>query len=265
MYKHHVNQKLIQKRAVILFLGITAYLATYGQEKAPEFITDRPDQTESAVVVPHKSLQVETGFLMENDKTTSFNNRTTAYNSTLLRYGLLPNFELRWGMEYLKEEQNTISARGLSPMSLGFKVAIAEEDTWKPELALLGALLLPFSAQSDLKPDYTGVSIRFSMAHTLSERVSLGYNLGVEWDGVSEVPLYFYTAALGFSLTNQCGIYAESFGYIPEEGAAEHSLDAGFTYLILSNLQFDISGGIGLNNPAPDNYFSIGLSYRWPH
>ena len=253
----------------LLFIALTAFVKA--QDKGPELITDRPDQTESSAVVPHKSLQIETGFVMENDETNLVKQKSIAYNTTLLRYGLLENFELRFGLEYLGEKMeikntdtiNTLS--GLSPFYAGFKVKIADEDGWKPEIAFLGGLVLPFTANDDVKPEYSAANIRFAFSHTLSERFSIGYNLGAEWDGETAIPGYFYSLAVGIGFTDNLGMFLESFGLIPEEGDSEHLFDAGFTYLLLPNFQLDISGGIGLNNNSIDNFLSIGITYRLPN
>jgi hypothetical protein len=257
----------MRKLITAFFLIITVYTAA--QQESAELITDRPDQTESSTVVPHKSLQIETGFVLENTDNDMINTKSFAYNSTLLRYGLRENFELRLGLEYLGEEiknklsDSTNKFSGLSPLYLGFKVKIAEEDGVKPEIAFLGGLVLPFSAEEYFKPSYSAANIRFSFSHTLSERFSLGYNLGAEWDGESPVPGYFYSFVLGAGLTEKTGIFLESFGLLPEEGDAEHLLDGGITYLLLPNLQLDLSGGIGLQNTI-DNFISFGLTYRLP-
>jgi len=129
----------------MLILTITTIYAK-AQNEAPELITDRPDQTESSTVVPHKSLQIEAGFVMENNETNFFKQKSFAYNITLLRYGLLENFELRLGLDYLGEQieikntdsTNTIS--GIGPVYAGFKVQITEEDGWKPEIDFLGGI-----------------------------------------------------------------------------------------------------------------------------
>ncbi|MDF1571387.1 MAG: transporter [Bacteroidales bacterium] len=240
------------------------------QVAQPELITDRPDQTESAAIVPRHALQVETGFLVENDANDLFSTRSFTYNTTLLRFGLLNNFELRAGMDYFRASttlnntslSSTIS--GISPLYTGFKIKIAEAQEWHPQVAFLGGLVLPFTADSDRKPNYTAANIRFAFSHSLSNRFSLGYNLGAEWDGDSPVPGYFYSAALGFAVTDKLGAFFESYGLIPETGNAEHLMDAGLTYLLLPTLQLDISGGIGLNQAAIRNFISLGLSFRIP-
>lgn len=258
----------MKKYFALLFMLLN--LLVKAQEKTPELITDRPDQTESSAVVPHKSLQIETGFVLENDETNLIVQKSFAYNTTLLRYGLLNNFELRLGLDYLgeridiKNTDSTLSVSGISPIYTGFKVKITEEDGLKPEIAFLGGLVIPLTASDVFKPEYSAAKIRFSFSHTLSERISLGYNLGAEWDGESVVPGYFHSLTLGIGITNNLGFFLESFGLVHEEGDTEHILDAGFTYLLLPNLQLDISGGIGLNDNTMDNFISFGISYRIP-
>lgn len=257
-------------RAFLIFSFIAFSLIVEAQYETIELITDRPDQTESSSVVPRKSLQIETGFVMENNETEFIEQKSYAYNTTLLRYGMLENFELRLGLEYSGEKvsiKNTDTVQtfsGLSPIYAGFKVKIADEEGWKPEIAFLGGLVLPFTANDDFKPEYSAASIRFAFSHTLSDRFSIGYNLGAEWDGVTAVPGYFYSFALGIGLTDKLGMFVEGFGLLPEKGNSEHLFDAGFTYLVFPNFQLDISSGIGLNDNATDNFLSFGLTYRIP-
>ena len=119
-------------------------------------------------------MQIETGFVFSNKETELTKQRSFAYNTTLLRFGLLKNLELRLGIEYLGDEisiKNTDTVNklsGLSPVYTGFKVKIAEEDGWKPEIAFLGALVFPFTASDDFKPENTSANIRLSFANTLS-------------------------------------------------------------------------------------------------
>ena len=257
-------------RYILIAIFILSPLLIKAQEKTFELITDRPDQTESSAVVPLKTLQLETGFIMETDKAGDLEIKSFAYNTTLLRFGLLKNFELRLGLDYLGEKitddtfNSSGSVSGLSPLYTGFKVKIAEEEGWKPEIAFLGGLILPFTATNDFRPEYSAVNIDFAFSHTLSERISLGYNLGAKMDGESAEPGYFYSLALNIGLTDNFCMFTECYGLIGEKGYAEHLADAGFTYLLLPNLQFDISGGIGINDNATDNFISFGLSYRIP-
>ncbi len=259
-----------RKTIVTLFLLFNIFILK-AQNDLPELITDRPDQTESSSVVPLHSFQIETGFIQEKQETDISKQTSYVYNAILLRYGLLANFELRLGLEYLGDNtkfKNTNiihSTSGFSPLYTGFKVQIAKEHTWKPEIAFLGGMVLPFTAAEAYKPTYSSANIRFAFSHTLSERFSLGYNLGVEWDGDTAIPAYFYSLVIGYGYSNKLGAFLESYGLIPEKGDSEHLLDAGLTYLLQPNFQFDLSGGIGLNNNAIDNFISVGFTYRFPY
>ncbi|MBW6492747.1 MAG: transporter [Lentimicrobium sp.] len=255
-------------RTILIIVLIAISSNVRAQVEVPELITDRPDQTESSAVVPYKSLQIETGFLMENDKAEFIKQKSLTWNTTLLRYGLLDNLEIRMGLDYshkrieIKNTDTTNTFSGFSPVYAGFKVKITDEKGYMPEIAFLGGLVLPFTANDDFKPAYTAANIRFAFTHTLSERFSLGYNLGAEWDGETAIPGYFYSLAVGIGLTDHLGMFVESYGVMPEEGEPEHLFDAGFTYLLLPNLQLDISGGIGLNKISTDNFLSLGVTYR---
>ncbi|WP_462281069.1 transporter [Salinivirga cyanobacteriivorans] len=257
------------KIQITLFFIVLAFVVQ-AQENVPVLITDRPDQTESSVTVPVKSLQIETGFMLANEQTDLFDLSSITYNTTLLRYGLQDNFELRLGLEYLEEKvefqdtDETDKANGFSPLYTGFKVKVADENGWLPEVAFLGGLILPFTADKAFKPEYVGGNMRLAFSHTLSDRFSLGYNLGAEWSGDTAFPEYFYSLAFGVGLTDALGMFVESYGTLPEKGADTHLLDAGFTYLVLPNFQLDVSGGLGLNDAAIDNFVSFGLTYRLP-
>lgn len=251
------------KKQLLLITGIFFALLINAQENPTELVTDRPDQTESSTVVPLKSLQIESGFVMEKSTVNDVTLNSYAYNTTLLRYGLFTRLELRLGLEYLGNNTPD-SPSGLGPLNAGFKVKISDERGWKPEVAFLAGLNLPFTANDYYAPENTAAGVRFAFAHTLSEKLSLGYNLGAEWDGDSASPGYFYSVALGIGLTEKLGMFAESYGLIPEAGGPEHLLDTGFTYLLFPNFQLDISGGLGLSEQAADHFISFGLSYRIP-
>ena len=61
------------------------------EEKIPEIVTDRPDVTEAATVVPRGSLQFENGFTWTREAGKS----SIDLSQTLMRYGLTPRWELR--------------------------------------------------------------------------------------------------------------------------------------------------------------------------
>ena len=99
------------------------------------------------------------------------------------------------------------------------------------------------------------------MQHTLSEKISLGYNLGAEWDGEGKDPVYIYTLTTGASFSSKLGSYVELYGYLPKGLPADHRFNSGITYLLKNNVMADISGGISLRDNR--NYFmGAGFSFR---
>jgi hypothetical protein len=100
------------------------------------------------------------------------------------------------------------------------------------------------------------------MQHTLSNKFTLAYNLGAEWDGETPEPTFIYTLTSGMSITEKLGAYIELYGFAPQNQSADHRADGGFTYLITNDVMVDISGGFGITKESPKNYFALGFSYR---
>ena len=254
--------------AAFLFWSISNVIAQDKESLGP-LETDRPDATEASSTVPKGYLQVETGAFYQSFEKNQIKNESFTYNTTLIRYGLSDNFELRIGWD-LQEEVTYINSKkledvssGFSPLLLGMKVYITEEKGWIPEISLIGHVFLPFTASTDYRPETTGVDFRFSLAHSLSERSSLGYNLGMAWRNDSSEANYIYTIAYGYSISEKFGAYVELYGDLPEDSKANHLWDAGMTYLVSNNLQLDMSFGTSITE-GQDLLLSVGFSFRIP-
>ena len=252
-----------------LILILLTFFVAKAQESTPVegLVTDRPDATEASSTVPAGSLQVETGGLY----TTFENNGTTqesfVYNTTLLRYGLLDNFEIRVGWNLVEDRVrfndilDTPTTSGFSPLLLGMKVEITEEKGWIPEVALIGHIFLPFTASSDFKPEFTSTDFRFSLSHTINERSSIGYNIGAQWEADSPEAAYVYTLAYGYAITDRWGFYVEAYGDLPEDSRANHFVDGGMTYLLKPLIQLDAYIGTGITE-GQDLLVGVGVSFR---
>jgi hypothetical protein len=254
--------------SLFLLLGL-AHAKAQEVEGQKEMVTDRPDATEAPSVVPQGYLQVETGAFYTSFEENNFKTEVWGYNTTLLRFGILERLELRlgWNFEETRfsfngtEDPNVLS--GFSPLLAGAKVAITQEDGWLPEIGLIGHLFLPFTASNDYRPQTTGTDFRFSLAHTLSETSSIGYNVGAQWFEGTEGVAYIYTLAYGYSVTDTLGLYAEIYGDFPENGKANHLWDAGLTYLLQPNIQLDATVGRSITE-GQDILLSAGISFRIP-
>lgn len=227
--------------------------------------TDRPDQTESAFTVPANHIQFESGFGYDKFET----EEVYSYPSLLIRYGLSENFELRLETEFSRikftdTQEGSGSNQGMSPIELGCKIKIAEENGILPTTSFIGHLSIPKLASKDFTSSYYASSFRFTMQHTLSDRFSLGYNAGAEWNGDTPEPVFIYTATTGFSILDNLGSYIELYGFAPQNSKAEHRMDGGLTFQPRKNIQIDLSGGIDLNGNPFDYFAALGFSMRFP-
>ncbi len=245
----------------------------------PEFITDRPDQTESAATVAPGYVQVEAGWTLGQEKAGGARRRSHEFPGTLLRTGITPGVELRLGWTGYAWEQDRMSAsevnrNGVADAELGAKFRLrseSEEGPW-PEVAFLVGTSLPVG-DGAFSSDRADPSFRLSLGHTLSDRFGVGYNVGMEWESSLDesgrsrtLSHYLYTMVLGVGLTDRLGSFVEVFGEVGASapGAPAHSVDGGFTYLLRSNLQIDIAAGVGLSDAAADWFLGAGFSIRLP-
>ncbi|WP_345166521.1 transporter [Algibacter aquimarinus] len=253
--------------SILLLATVSITFAQENNETLGALVTDRPDATEASSTVGKGVLQFETGGLYESFEANSVKSENYTFNTMLIRYGLLDNLELRLGWDFVEgitkvngnKLDNVIS--GLSPLLLGMKIDISEENGAMPEIALIGHVFPIFSASADYRPEFTGVDFRLSLSHTLSEKSSLGYNIGAQWGDDSAEASAIYTLAYGYSISEKIGAYAELYGDFPEDNSANHYWDAGFTYLANNDLQFDIYFGTSITE-GQDLLVGLGLSYR---
>lgn len=255
----------------ILFAVISC--CTYRAFAQPDKIdTDRPDQTESAVTVPKNWFQFEAGFLRQSNKNPNanqqrFKNIDFEHPSLLSKYGLTKFAELRLITTYATSrgtENNTIIDRqnGISNVELGAKVNFFDEKGLRPKTSLLAHY--DFARLRTLDKDTVdGTNFRFSMQHTISKVLSVGYNLGMEWERFGSPPAYIYTLSPGFNIGAKWYAYIEAFGFIWKGEDPENSIDGGVAYYINDNFKVDISAGFGISKKAPDNYVAIGASFRF--
>jgi len=249
---------------IVLVLFICGQIRGQGKAKIS---TDRPSQSESTVVIPVKKLQLETGFAFEkvNDR---INN--TTYNSSVFRYGLVENVELRLGLQYLGTEISLdggdIDENGFGPITIGGKFFLKEESETMPALAFLTTLFIPNSGSSAFENNNLGADFRLNADYSLNEGMALGANLGVIWSGKEneDYAIGFYSTVIDISLNEKLNVFAELYGYLPGEGKNDHRWNGGLTYAVNADLQLDFSTGLGLSEVSPDFFISLGLSIRMP-
>jgi hypothetical protein len=183
----------------------------------------------------------------------------------LWKVGILKSTELRLITEASTFKDTTGSyTTGLAPVQIGFKTAICEERKARPKISFIGHMAVPYVSTKSQRTQYFAPNFRFTLEHTLTKRISLGYNAGMEWDGISPYPSFIYTIVNGIDIRGKWYFYYEFFGDFPVNRPSTHTFDGGFAWLIKDNMQLDFSGGFQLFPFNKGWYVSLGYSFRVP-
>lgn len=235
----------------IIFLAIIRIASA---QDADPIVTDRPTQSAASAVVPKGRALIEYGFIYE--KAGDFSNVTFA--NLLARVGLLNGVELRLTQNYQQVKNDLIDAKvsGLSPITIGTKVHLVEEQGMIPQMSIIGQITLA-NGKEEFKPNEAIPEVRLNFSNTLSETFSLGYNLGMAFPEDNTQTIY--TVVLGYSFSPGWTVFAEPYGFF-QDGTSDHRFNTGVIYLCSDNIQFDISGGIGLSDISPDSFIGFGAA-----
>lgn len=218
--------------------------------------TDRPDFTESPLTVGKNTFQLEAGATMQTVGDASMLNS----GEGLIRYGLKPRFELRFGLPSLVSGDDI--DRGLSDISVGIKWTLAQLDNGV-DLGLLAAASLP-TGDKMFTSDDVNPSVIFIVSKPVNDRVSIAGQVagnlikaGDSWDAEWQA-----TAVLGASITDKLGGFLEFMGESPPVGDNRCTIHTGLIYPVTKDFQLDFHVGTGLNDAAGDEFFGLGLAVR---
>jgi hypothetical protein len=249
-------------------LNRPAIIRGQSTEEEP-LVTDRPDFTEASSTVGRGVVQLETGYtyVYNDDPEDQSILNAHAYDQ-LYRIGLAEFVELRIAWLYLWEETKSVDHMdGAADLYLGTKIDLMPQNGFRPEAAIILQGTVPTGATAFTTNEVeAGVNLLYSWG--LPNGWSLGGSTGVDTFSEDEDDFLFYhqSLALGRSLTEQFGMYAEYFGLYfdqRESNAPTNYFNAGFTYLLNPNVQFDIRAGVGLNSHADDFFTGSGVSIRF--
>lgn len=244
---------MVSKCILILLIFTNTYVAQ-------ELVTDRPDQTESAVTVPKHSLQIETGIAYERLKENNISVGNYSIAGTLVRYSFINNFEVRIGGGYFISNGEE-TKDNFNDLLIGFKINFLQEDYAPIELGLLVHAIVPVfplvSFQS-IEPE-----LIFAISRSLSNQFSISANFGGSYSRQWSENIYIYTGSLGMSINEELNAFVEIYGNFSTPFSAIHNFDGGITYLLNNEFQFDMSAGRSINGIDFAWFVSSGISIRF--
>lgn len=267
---------------LIIFLFVSVSVS--GQEISI-ISSDRPDQSESPEVVSKNHTQFEVGFGYDKSQYTRVfplgENGTVEYTSiteltstpeVLVRMGVFKDVEFRLSTVLATTKWSnrpegifdTPAETRFGPIGIGAKLKLSDEKGFIPSIGMLVENSMPGLTQKG--GSIFNPSIRFCFSNELTNKISLSYNLGVDLvSDESSVATGLYTFAAEYSLSALAGVFGEVYGFIPfnDQISSSHYVDGGFTFLMNKNLQFDISGGYGLQKQITEFFIAAGAAFRF--
>ena len=247
-------------RKVFLSMFLVAFgIVAYAQENV-EFTADRPGASTGPSVVGQGVIQLEQGIQYDGDGGAG----TFTFSNTLLRYGLFPNMEIRLGGDgFLCQEVG--AAQGFKPafsgLSIGTKIKCFEGQGAVPAMSVLADFAVPYTASQGFNVDYLAPSLYLLFENPVNDWLSVGYNLGAEWDGTLPNATTFAAVCLGFTASENLGCFIESYNYFGSLGNV-YAMDLGLNWMVAPKIQLDLAANMDLTNPAQCWSISCGVAWQ---
>lgn len=228
-----------------------------------QIVTERPTQSESAVVLPINSFQIESGMIYQK----SGDDPNTAVNitapSTLFRYGIFNFMELRVITSYQNDVfMNTYAFpniySGFNDMEVGTKIQIFKKENSKTDIAFVTHLVIPTGSIGFTNDNYASIN-KIAVSHGITEYFGVGYNLGYVYNETGESTL-LYSLSLGINVNTKFGFFIEPYGNLAEFSEHTSSINGGIFYQVRDNLQADFSFGTGINHTM--NFYAVGFGWN---
>jgi len=244
---------------ILIALLATANLCQ-AQEELPVFPPDRPGYTWGTEVLPLHKVSWENGFGYEASPDGA---STVTLNSTIVRYGIFKNMELRVGTDFLmlKDGVGEEFAFGVAPLTIGTKLKVYESSNWLPSIGLLAEFQCPHVGSKDLLPSHLAPSMYVLFEHTITDWLWLCYNAGMLWDGETATPQTFLALALGFNITDDIGSFIETYNYLHPEEGNQYMMELGLTWMPSRRVQLDVCCDLDFQNFG--KYYAIGGGVAW--
>jgi len=227
--------------------------------QAPAIVTDRPDVTESSIVLPKGSLQFENGVTWTNDH----GDESADFTETLVRFGLSTRSELRVVIpNYVSDLSGSTASSGFGDIALGAKQQLGPLHG-QFDLSVIVALSLPTGAERISSHGFDPF-IKFPWSRNLAKRWSIGGMQSFFWnteDGRRN-PTWETTFLTEKEITTTWNAFLEYAGDFAKSGGSKQIAHFGTAYRITPTQQLDCHFGFGLSRAAPHWFLAVGYSIR---
>jgi Putative MetA-pathway of phenol degradation len=227
-------------------------------EPTTAIVTDRPDVTESSIVVPKSSLQFENGITW----TTDHSNQSVDFSETLVRLGISRRTELRLVIpNYLKTVTDS-NVSGFDDIAVGAKQQLGP--LWGHfDLAVIAALSLPTGAR-EISSHGFDPFIKFPWSRDLGKRWSLSGMqsfFGNTKAGRRNL-VWELTLMVEKEISGRWSAFGEYAGDFAQKGSSKQIMHFGTAYRITPKQQIDFHLGFRVSPAAPQHFVAVGYSIR---
>ena len=224
-----------------------------------EITTDRPDVTNSSLVVPTGSLQNENGvnFTIRDD------GRSIDGTNSRWRLGVAPCLEILLDLPSYVGRLEGPTNSGLTNVSPALKWQISPLPG-KVDLSVSFGLALPTGAVA-----IAGRGLQPYLQFPWSWQLADGWGLSgmfTEFFRPSDITakrITETTFVLEKKLTERLSVFSEYVGDYPEGAGPSLLLNSGAVYHLTRTQQVDFHIALGLNHNAPSYIIGFGYSYRF--
>jgi hypothetical protein len=245
-----------------VWLALSVIEARADTENCPtpknQIQTDRPDVTNSSLVVPFGSFQSENGI----NSSSRDGGRTIDGPNTRWRAGIAPCLEILVDVPIYFANLKSPGISGWTDVAPALKWQISPVPGKIDLSATVGAALPTGAAQ------IAGSGVQPYLQFPWSWELHDGW-------GVSGMFTEFFrptdaaarrttetTFVIEKKLNERMGLFTEYVGDYPEGGRPTLLLNSGGTYLLTPNHQVDFRFAVGLNHNSPSYVVGVGYSFR---
>jgi len=241
----------------LLALLCTGLSFAYAQDSLNIKI-DRPDQTDGTETVKQGKLQVEAEGYYNRFK----NNEAAIISSTLLRYGLSKNLELRLLAEEGKNRDIFIeeTAQGQYPLAIGAKLAVLKNEALLM-LSLIGYIKLPFTSRTKQQQSYWSGTLLIAIERDIN-KLTLVANGGYHQNAYAATGVWQTSFNAKYAFTNRLEGYTEYFSQFDALQHPSHNADAGLVFFISHHLATHIAYGSSIFTHNYNRFVNTGLSFQ---
>jgi len=115
----------MNKVIIIALLLSISFVSKSQTVELPDISADRPGMATTPFILQPQKLQIETGFSYKKIKIEKTFQETILYNSTLLRYGINQNSEIRLQTDYAQVKKDSLNIKGFNPLTIGTKLLVS--------------------------------------------------------------------------------------------------------------------------------------------